>query len=108
MDFLPVTIRSMFVDHFARHGIDHSVHQMLRQSTVIAFVDDDISTLMVGQNILVEVAVKRPCNCTIMRCNHCLLASGDCGGGRRDGSGTAPKRGRVSGDGGNDFFGRRR
>ena len=48
MDFLLVKIRSMFVDHFAGHSIDNSVHQMLRQSAIITFVDDDISTLMIG------------------------------------------------------------
>ncbi len=58
MDFLLVIKRSMFVDHLARHGIDHSVHQVLRQSAIITFVDDDISTLMIRQNILIEVAVK--------------------------------------------------
>ena len=82
MDFLLMKIRSMFVDHLAWYCINHSVHQMLRKSAIIAFVDDDISSLMIGQNILIEVAVKRPGDRTIMRCNHCLLVGLAIGNGK--------------------------
>ena len=82
MDFLLVTLRSMFVDHFAGHGIDHAVHKMLRQSAIITFVNDDISSLMIGQNILIEVAVKRPGYSAIVSCNHGLLVGQYIGNGK--------------------------
>jgi hypothetical protein len=56
----PKPAESEFIAETARNCVDDPVQHGLGQGAVVAFIDRDVACLVIGQDVLREVAVKGP------------------------------------------------